>query len=117
MHYVSIDSSIQLSKPKYAAWFPHSLKYFTPATSLGGVESLVEYRYSWDPSGDPNAVRISIGVEDLDDLKADIGQALKHLVNVCSSTIQLNSTDISSPGRVQALRKGTHIMYFAPDAD
>ncbi|KAJ7129785.1 cystathionine gamma-synthase [Mycena epipterygia] len=73
--------SIQLSKPKYAAWFPHSLKYFTPATSLGGVESLAEYRYSWDPSSDPTAVRISIGVEDLDDLKADIGHALKHLVN------------------------------------
>ncbi|KAJ6599160.1 Cys/Met metabolism PLP-dependent enzyme-domain-containing protein [Mycena vulgaris] len=72
--------SIQLSKPKYAAWFPHSLKYFTPATSLGGVESLAEYRYSWDPSFDPRAVRISIGVEDLDDLKADIRQALKHLV-------------------------------------
>ncbi|KAJ7507701.1 Cys/Met metabolism PLP-dependent enzyme-domain-containing protein [Mycena galericulata] len=72
--------SIQLAKPEYAAWFPHSLKYFTPATSLGGVESLAEYRYSWDTSGDPRAVRISIGVEDLDDLKADISQALKHLV-------------------------------------
>ncbi|KAJ7699987.1 Cys/Met metabolism PLP-dependent enzyme-domain-containing protein [Mycena rosella] len=72
--------TVQLSKPKYAAWFPHSLKYFTPATSLGGVESLVEYRFSWDPSGDPTAVRVSVGVEDLEDLKADIGQALKHLV-------------------------------------
>ncbi|KAJ7744539.1 Cys/Met metabolism PLP-dependent enzyme-domain-containing protein [Mycena maculata] len=76
--------SIQFSKPEYAAWFPHSLKYFTPATSLGGVESLAEYRYSWDPSGDPRAVRISIGVEDLDDLKADIGQALKHVVKAQS---------------------------------
>ncbi|KAF7352873.1 hypothetical protein MVEN_01254400 [Mycena venus] len=72
--------SIQVSKPQYAAWFPHSLKYFTPATSLGGVESLVEYRASWDPTSDPRAVRISVGVEDLEDLKADIRQALKHLV-------------------------------------
>ncbi|KAJ7179897.1 Cys/Met metabolism PLP-dependent enzyme-domain-containing protein [Mycena crocata] len=76
--------SIQLSKPEYAAWFPHSLKYFTPATSLGGVESLAEYRYSWDPTFDPRAVRISIGVEDLEDLKADIRQALKHLVQTKS---------------------------------
>ncbi|KAJ7904420.1 Cys/Met metabolism PLP-dependent enzyme-domain-containing protein [Mycena olivaceomarginata] len=68
--------SIQLSKPQYAVWFPHSLKYFTPATSLGGVESLVEYRASWDPTSDPRAVRISIGIEDLEDLKADIRQAL-----------------------------------------
>ncbi|KAJ7781343.1 pyridoxal phosphate-dependent transferase [Mycena metata] len=74
--------SIELSKAQYAAWFPHSLEYFTPATSLGGVESLAEYRYSWDPTSNPRAVRISIGVEDLDDLKADIRQALKHLVQV-----------------------------------
>ncbi|KAJ7667925.1 Cys/Met metabolism PLP-dependent enzyme-domain-containing protein [Mycena polygramma] len=72
--------SIQLSKPQYAAWFPHSLKYFTPATSLGGVESLAEYRFSWDPTSNPTAVRISIGVEDVEDLKADIRHALKQLV-------------------------------------
>ncbi|KAJ7368199.1 Cys/Met metabolism PLP-dependent enzyme-domain-containing protein [Mycena albidolilacea] len=47
-----------------------------PATSLGGVESLVEYRASWDPTSDPRAVRISVGIEDLEDLKADIRQAL-----------------------------------------
>ncbi|KAJ7269053.1 pyridoxal phosphate-dependent transferase [Mycena rebaudengoi] len=72
--------SIQLSQPNYAAWFPHALKYFTAATSLGGVESLAEYRHSWDPTSDPRAVRVSIGVEDLEDLKADIRQALKHLL-------------------------------------
>ncbi|KAJ6538586.1 cystathionine gamma-synthase [Mycena sp. CBHHK59/15] len=76
--------SIQLSEPKYAAWFPHSLKYFTPATSLGAVESLAEYRFSWDKNSDPKAVRISIGVEDLDDLKADISQALRNLVQTGS---------------------------------
>ncbi|KAJ7234677.1 Cys/Met metabolism PLP-dependent enzyme-domain-containing protein [Mycena rebaudengoi] len=72
--------SIQLSQPNYAAWFPHALKCFTAATSLGGVESLAEYRHSWDPTSDPRAVRVSIGVEDLEDLKADIRQALKHLL-------------------------------------
>ncbi|KAJ6539250.1 cystathionine gamma-synthase [Mycena capillaripes] len=74
--------SIQVGICTYTAWFPHSLKYFTPATSLGGVESLAEYRFSWDPTSNPKAVRISIGVEDLEDLKADIRQALKHLVQV-----------------------------------
>ncbi|KAF7331798.1 hypothetical protein MKEN_00059800 [Mycena kentingensis (nom. inval.)] len=72
--------SIQLSKPEYAAWLPHALKYFTPATSLGGVESLAEYRFSWDPTSDPRAVRLSIGVEDLEDLKSDMKQALVGLV-------------------------------------
>ncbi|KAJ7283750.1 Cys/Met metabolism PLP-dependent enzyme-domain-containing protein [Mycena rebaudengoi] len=72
--------SIQLSQSNYAAWFPHSLKYFTPATSLGGAESLAEYRFYWDKTSDPRAVRISIGLEDLDDLKEDMRQALVHLV-------------------------------------
>lgn len=37
-----------------------------PATSLGGVESLVEHRIQSDPSSDPRLVRLSIGVEDVE---------------------------------------------------
>ena len=37
-----------------------------PATSLGGVESLVEHRVLLDPSVDPRLVRISVGVEDIE---------------------------------------------------
>ncbi|KAF7313706.1 hypothetical protein HMN09_00527500 [Mycena chlorophos] len=72
--------SIQLAKPEYAAWLPHALKCFTPATSLGGVESLAEYRASWDPYADKRNVRLSVGVEDVEDLKQDIRQALRRLI-------------------------------------
>ncbi|MTH97547.1 PLP-dependent aspartate aminotransferase family protein [Roseibium sp. RKSG952] len=56
-----------------------ALSLFQRATSLGGVESLVEHRYTIEggTSGIPeNLLRLSIGIEHLDDLKADFEQAL-----------------------------------------
>ncbi len=55
------------------------LKYFTLATSLGGVESLVEHRKSVEGENSPtpdNLLRISVGIEHIDDLIADWEQAL-----------------------------------------
>ncbi len=49
------------------------------ATSLGGVESLIEHRASIEGSGSPcppDLLRLSVGVEDSDDLFADLDQAL-----------------------------------------
>lgn len=55
------------------------LNLFHRATSLGGVESLVEHRYTIEPhTGIPeNLLRISIGIEDVEDLIADLAQALQ----------------------------------------
>jgi cystathionine gamma-synthase len=50
------------------------LAYFTLATSLGGVESLVEHRKSVEGPDSPtpyNLLRISVGIEHIDDLIAD----------------------------------------------
>ena len=55
------------------------LALFVRATSLGGVESLVEHRASIEPEGNqvpPNLLRLSVGIEDSDDLIADLTQAL-----------------------------------------
>jgi len=54
------------------------LNLFHRATSLGGVESLVEHRHTIEPhTGIPeNLLRISVGIEDAGDLIADLGQAL-----------------------------------------
>lgn len=52
---------------------------FAQATSLGGVESLIEHRYSVegpDSKTPQNLIRISVGLEHIDDLIADIDQAL-----------------------------------------
>jgi cystathionine gamma-synthase len=54
-------------------------KLFTPATSLGGVESLIEHRATSEgpTSTTPvNLLRLSIGLEHYEDLIADLEQAL-----------------------------------------
>ncbi|TMG83652.1 MAG: PLP-dependent transferase [Betaproteobacteria bacterium] len=60
--------------------FTARLRVFKRATSLGSVESLAEHRASVEGPGTQcpaDLVRLSIGVEHLDDLIGDIGQALK----------------------------------------
>lgn len=54
------------------------MQLFLRATSLGGVESLVEHRHTIEPhTGIPEGLlRLSVGIEDAGDLIADLGQAL-----------------------------------------
>ncbi len=54
-------------------------RLFTRATSLGGVESLIEHRASMEgplSTTPPNLIRLSVGLENVDDLLADLDQAL-----------------------------------------
>jgi len=59
-----------------------SCELFVPATSLGGVESLIEHRatiegrHSLVPQ---NLLRLSVGIEDVQDLIADLEQALDQI--------------------------------------
>ena len=55
------------------------LRVFKRATSLGAVESLVEHRASVEGPGSscpPDLLRLSIGIEPVEDLLADLEQAL-----------------------------------------
>lgn len=55
------------------------VRVFTRATSLGGVESLIEHRKSVEGPESPtpdNLLRMSVGLEDAEDLLADLTQAL-----------------------------------------
>lgn len=55
------------------------VKVFKRATSLGGVESLVEHRASIEGQGTPvpfDLLRFSVGVEHVDDLITDLEQAI-----------------------------------------
>ena len=57
----------------------NSSKLITNATSLGGVESIWERRRRWateSVSVPENLIRFSVGIENVDDLWADIQQAL-----------------------------------------
>jgi cystathionine gamma-synthase len=60
----------------------HKTKLWIHATSLGGVESTLERRRRWkaEPVTIPDGlVRLSVGIEDVDDLWADLETALNDL--------------------------------------
>jgi cystathionine gamma-synthase len=77
--------SIQVAGGREAArQLVDSTEVFILAESLGGVESLIEYPYDMthasvqgtDLAVPENLVRLSVGIEDADDLLADLQQAL-----------------------------------------
>ena len=55
-----------------------AVRILVPATSLGGVESSIERRqkYAGDAHVPPGLLRMSVGIEDVDDLWADLATAL-----------------------------------------
>ena len=67
----------------------NALEFIPIATSLGGIETIVEIPYELDfneeelgeaakETGiDPGLVRMAVRIEDLDDLKKDLGRGLK----------------------------------------
>jgi cystathionine beta-lyase/cystathionine gamma-synthase len=70
--------------------FVNSLELFLKATTMGHLQSLVLYpavsshrdlapRHRERLGITDNLVRISVGIEDLEDLKADLAQALKRI--------------------------------------
>jgi cystathionine gamma-synthase len=65
-----------------AIGFASRLKLFTQATSLGGTESLIEHRASVEGPGTrapENLLRVSVGLEHVEDLIEDMEQALAAL--------------------------------------
>lgn len=73
----------------------NNVKLATLAVSLGGVETLIEHPASMTHAGVPHAdrleagitdglVRYSVGIEDVEDLIADLEQALAHIPSVTS---------------------------------
>ncbi len=67
--------SVDFGDASTADRFIGELRLFTNATSLGGVESLVERRALSDPTIAAGVVRFSTGIEDSEDLLADVVSA------------------------------------------
>ena len=65
---------------------PSKLHLFHHATSLGGVESLVEWRAMTDPTVGKDLCRFSIGIEDDRDLLDDLIQGFRALAESNGST-------------------------------
>jgi cystathionine gamma-synthase len=71
--------SIVLPTADQAELLVRATSLWVHATSLGGVESSFERRRRWksEPTTIPEGlVRLSVGIEDVDDLWADLSQAL-----------------------------------------
>ena len=63
--------------------FCDRVRLVTHATSLGGVETLVERRRRWPeerPDIPETLIRLSVGIEDVDDLWHDLSQALDSIL-------------------------------------
>jgi cystathionine gamma-synthase len=72
--------SIQLNTAEQAKRLPSKLHLFHHATSLGGTESLIEWRRMSDDTVGPELCRVSVGVEACEDLREDLVQGFKKLV-------------------------------------
>ena len=71
--------SIVLRDGDVADFVQHATELWIYATSLGGVESSLERRRRWksEPATIPDGlIRLSVGIEDVDDLWDDLAQAL-----------------------------------------
>jgi cystathionine gamma-synthase len=73
--------SIYTHEMQQARDLPSYLRLFHHATSLGGVESLIEWRRMSDADVDETLLRVSVGVENWEDLKSDLLNAFKTLAS------------------------------------
>jgi cystathionine beta-lyase/cystathionine gamma-synthase len=69
--------ALTLHEVRYAKNLPSKLLLFHHATSLGGVESLIEWRTMTDSTVTKDFMRVSIGVESPEDLLADLLRGLR----------------------------------------
>jgi cystathionine beta-lyase/cystathionine gamma-synthase len=70
--------SFDVADREQATRVERSLRVIENATSLGGVASTLEARARWEPERvPPGLLRLSVGLEDLEDLWSDLAQALE----------------------------------------
>jgi cystathionine beta-lyase/cystathionine gamma-synthase len=71
--------AIWMKNEEQAKHLPSKLRLFHHATSLGGVESLIEWRAMSDAGVDKRLLRVSVGVEGWEDLRDDLRTAFEVL--------------------------------------
>lgn len=73
--------SIVMRDADHARRLPSKLHLFHHATSLGGVESLIEWRAITDKNIAKTVLRVSVGVESWEDLREDLLQGFRALLD------------------------------------
>ena len=71
--------AFELADGAIAARCEEAVRLVRNATSLGGVETLIERRARIEPEGrvPEGLLRLAVGLEDVDDLWADLAQAIE----------------------------------------
>ncbi|GAB1421685.1 hypothetical protein MASR2M15_18670 [Anaerolineales bacterium] len=75
--------SFEMADEKKAHTVANSLQMIKQATSLGGVESLIEHRASIEGPDTPtpkSLLRFSCGIENVSDIISDLKQILDRLI-------------------------------------
>lgn len=72
--------SVLANTEEQAKRLPSKLKLFHHATSLGGVESLIEWRHMSDKTVETTLCRVSVGAEGWEDLRDDLVQGCQALL-------------------------------------
>ncbi|KAJ4410927.1 hypothetical protein N0V82_009144 [Gnomoniopsis sp. IMI 355080] len=78
--------SVVTREEDHARRLPSKLHLFHHATSLGGVESLIEWRAISDSSIAKTVLRVSIGIEGWEDLREDLLQGFQALLDERKTT-------------------------------
>ena len=71
--------AVTMKTEELARCLPSKLRLFHHATSLGGVESLIEWRAMSDKTVDTRLLRVSVGLEHWEDLRDDLLQGFQRL--------------------------------------
>lgn len=71
--------SFELDSAETVSKFLSKLLLVTPATSLGGVHSTIDWRYKFDSTLSPGLLRFSIGIESKKDIINDLKSALSFI--------------------------------------
>ncbi len=80
--------SFELRSAYRASHLHKHLRLWTNATSLGGVESLVDYRHRYDSSVSAKLLRISVGLESAQDLIDDLQAGFKRVAEAESEMMK-----------------------------
>lgn len=80
--------AITMKEQNFARRLPSKLQLFHHATSLGGVESLIEWRTMTDAKVDTRLLRVSVGLEGWEDLRDDLAQGFQALYDELQETLK-----------------------------
>ncbi|KAI8688608.1 hypothetical protein NCS55_00114800 [Fusarium keratoplasticum] len=86
--------SIWMNKEEHVRRLPSRLYIFHHCDESGGVESLMEWRAMSDEGRDLRLIRVSCGLEDVEDVEGDIRQAFESLLRETSIAYRIDKINV-----------------------